>query len=221
MHAITVSSVEMARYFAAHGWTDITLAFSVNLRQLQELNELAGSIRLGILVESIESVNALAAGMSNPADLWIKVDVGNHRTGLAWDALDAILAVARAIQPVPHLRLCGLLTHSGHTYGITEPQEIHRIFRQGVERLQSVRDQLASSGMDGWPSPPVIRPAAPWARISAVWMRFGRETLFSLMPCRLPGGCVPGRMWRWLRPARWTPSTRNAGLQSFTVGLFT
>lgn len=149
VHAITVSSVEMARYFAAHGWTDITLAFSVNLRQLQELNELAGSIRLGILVESIESVNALAAGMSNPADLWIKVDVGNHRTGLAWDAPDAILAVARAIQPVPHLRLCGLLTHSGHTYGITEPQEIHRIFRQGVERLQSVRDQLASSGMDG------------------------------------------------------------------------
>jgi D-serine deaminase-like pyridoxal phosphate-dependent protein len=30
--AITVSSVEMARYFAAHGWNDITFAFPVNVR---------------------------------------------------------------------------------------------------------------------------------------------------------------------------------------------
>jgi D-serine deaminase-like pyridoxal phosphate-dependent protein len=31
VEAITVSSVEMALYFAQHGWRDITIAFPVNL----------------------------------------------------------------------------------------------------------------------------------------------------------------------------------------------
>ena len=32
--AITVSSVDMALYFADHGWDDITIAFPVNIRQM-------------------------------------------------------------------------------------------------------------------------------------------------------------------------------------------
>src|SRR5512140_3457340 len=53
---ITVSSLDMAEYFAASGWTDITLAFTLNLRQLDEVNSLARRIVLGILVEAVEAV---------------------------------------------------------------------------------------------------------------------------------------------------------------------
>lgn len=34
VQAITVSSVDMARYFADHGWQDILIAFPVNLHQM-------------------------------------------------------------------------------------------------------------------------------------------------------------------------------------------
>ena len=38
---ITVSSLEMATYFADHGWRDITVAFPCNVAQLDLLQELA------------------------------------------------------------------------------------------------------------------------------------------------------------------------------------
>jgi D-serine deaminase-like pyridoxal phosphate-dependent protein len=44
--AITVSSVDMALYFAAHGWDDILIAFPVNTRQPKSLNKLAHEIKL-------------------------------------------------------------------------------------------------------------------------------------------------------------------------------
>ncbi len=44
--AITVSSVSMARYFSGAGWSDITIAFPVNLREMEEINRLAGEIHL-------------------------------------------------------------------------------------------------------------------------------------------------------------------------------
>ena len=44
---ITVSSVDMAEYFASDGWNDITIAFPLNIRQLPQIQELAGRINLG------------------------------------------------------------------------------------------------------------------------------------------------------------------------------
>jgi hypothetical protein len=42
--------LDMARFFADHGWQDITIAFPVNVRQLPALDSLAGRVRLGLLV---------------------------------------------------------------------------------------------------------------------------------------------------------------------------
>ena len=49
---ITVSSVEMAEYFADHGWDDILIAFSLNPRQLDRIQALAHRIHLGVLLEN-------------------------------------------------------------------------------------------------------------------------------------------------------------------------
>ena len=46
---ITVSSVDMAKYFAEDGWDDITIAIPVNILQLEEINKLASMISLGVL----------------------------------------------------------------------------------------------------------------------------------------------------------------------------
>jgi D-serine deaminase-like pyridoxal phosphate-dependent protein len=52
---ITVSSVDMAKYFADDGWQDITIAIPVNILQISEINELASLISLGVLIESTAS----------------------------------------------------------------------------------------------------------------------------------------------------------------------
>lgn len=137
--AITVSSVEMAEYFAAHGWEDITIAFPANLRQWRAMDALARRIRLGLLVESAESVAFLARHLSAPVDLWIKIDVGAGRTGLPWQNPERILPILQALQPASHLRLRGLLTHAGHTYGAGSAEKVKNIFAETRQRLESVR----------------------------------------------------------------------------------
>ncbi len=78
----TVSSVEMAEYFASCGWNDITIAFPVNLREIEKIPPLNERITLNLLVESVESVNFLEENLSAQISLFIKLDTGYHRTGI-------------------------------------------------------------------------------------------------------------------------------------------
>ena len=80
--AITVSSVQMAEYFATNGWKDITLAFPVNILEIENINRLAASIKLNILVENREAAKILTKKILHPIGIYIKIDTGAHRTGI-------------------------------------------------------------------------------------------------------------------------------------------
>ena len=146
MRAITVSSLDMAEYFAAHGWDDITLAFPANLRQAAALDALASRIRLGLLVESAETVDGLAQVLSSPVDVWIKIDAGAGRTGISWQDADSAAALAALIQTYPALRLRGLLTHAGNTYTAPDPAGAAALHRETTARMDGLRLELARRG---------------------------------------------------------------------------
>ena len=61
---ITVSSVQMAEYFAEHGWSDITIAFPVNILEIENLRQLSKKINLNLLVESADTVRYLVKHLS-------------------------------------------------------------------------------------------------------------------------------------------------------------
>jgi D-serine deaminase-like pyridoxal phosphate-dependent protein len=143
--AITVSSLDMALYFADHGWADITIAFPTNLRQRRDLAALARRIHLGLLVEAEETVRQLAVGLDSPTDVWIKVDVGGHRTGIPWDQPDQVARVARCIQAAAHLR--GLLTHASQTYAGRSKEDVCRRYSESVSRIAGLRDVLRQQGI--------------------------------------------------------------------------
>jgi len=145
---ITVSSLDMAEYFGHNGWNDITLAFSTNLRQLAGLDQLAGRIRLGLLVESIETVAALGSGCQSSLDIWIKVDAGAGRTGLAWDRPELALELAQQVRRFPQLRLRGLLTHAGNTYTAPNPPAAAEVFAAANGRMNLLRNELQGRGLD-------------------------------------------------------------------------
>lgn len=141
--AITVSSIRMAAYFAAHGWNDILVAFPVNLREMDAIRALAGKVRLGLLVESVESVERLAAELPTPVDIWIKIDSGMHRAGLDTREPQSVLSLARAIQRHTQLRLRGLLTHAGQTYHAHSPQVIREMYTASVQAMNDLRTFIA------------------------------------------------------------------------------
>jgi D-serine deaminase-like pyridoxal phosphate-dependent protein len=145
---ITVSSVEMAEYFASHGWEDITIAFSLNLRQVKRIQNLSKKIHLEVLVENEDAIYAVSQGLKNPLGVWVKVDVGNHRTGLDWEYVEEIKRLCRIIVSTPNLVLRGLLTHSGNTYAAASRLQVLATFREGVDRLNSLRNKLYEAGLD-------------------------------------------------------------------------
>jgi D-serine deaminase-like pyridoxal phosphate-dependent protein len=122
--AITVSSVDMALYFAERGWEDITIAFPVNWRQLEKLWTLARAIRLGLLVESVESAGWLDQNLTAPVNVWIEVDEGSGRSGVHWEDTHTLRQLAEKIQQSSHHRFKGLLTHAGRIYGSSTVDEI-------------------------------------------------------------------------------------------------
>lgn len=146
--AITCSSLDMAAYFAEHGWNDITVAIPINPLEIDKINSLAAQITLNLLVDSEAAVAALA-GLQHPVNLWIEADVGYHRTGLPDDNPPAVLAVAHAIATNPKLRLDGLLTHAGHSYTARTRTEVAAVHEESIGRLRLLQSYLSQNGVIG------------------------------------------------------------------------
>jgi D-serine deaminase-like pyridoxal phosphate-dependent protein len=146
VNAITVSSVDMAQYFARHGWDDITIAFPANLRQMEGINDLARAIRLGVLVDSVATAAALRERLSAPVDVWIEIDEGTGRTGIPWGRVEESLQVAAALRTGAPLRLQGLLTHTGRAYRAASEGEIRQMYAETVERMNHIRQRLNQHG---------------------------------------------------------------------------
>ena len=140
--AITVSSMRMAAYFAAHGWEDILVAFPVNLREIEEIRTLSEQVHLGLLVESPESVERLAADLPQSVDIWLKIDSGMHRAGLDVRDSNAVLELTNEVLAHKNFTLRGLLTHAGQTYHAHSPEEICQMYAASVGAMNALRGEL-------------------------------------------------------------------------------
>ncbi len=144
--AIAVSTVEMAEYFAENGWEDITIAFIVNIKQIEQINLLAKKIKLGLLVDSFESVEFLKNNLENKVDIWLKIDTGYHRTGINWDNESVISNLIREIKKSDNMNFIGLLVHSGHSYKAKSICEIEEIYEDTIIKLKSLQERLLLQG---------------------------------------------------------------------------
>jgi D-serine deaminase-like pyridoxal phosphate-dependent protein len=147
--AITVSSVDMASYFAADGWTDILIAFPFNVLEAGELARLSEGRTLGVLVESPEGLAAIARSAAAPVDVWIKVNVGLNRAGADWNDGQLLTRICRETSSHPRLRLRGLLTHNGRTYAARTLAALARCHADAMRKMRRSREILAASGFGG------------------------------------------------------------------------
>ncbi|PKO14238.1 MAG: alanine racemase [Chloroflexi bacterium HGW-Chloroflexi-10] len=166
IRSITVSSVEMAQYFAMNGWEDILIAFPVNIREIEAIVQLSSQIHLSLLVESVEVVEKLAKHLRKMVDIWIKINVGNDRSGIHYQDSEAIIQLVQTINLFGVLQFQGLLTHAGQTYKATSVHEVERIHHQSVSRLQDLVSLLAQNRI----SPVKISVGdTPSARLVPLW----------------------------------------------------
>ena len=150
VRAIAVSSVEMARYFADDGWSDITIAFPVNVRELTAIAELSERVRLGVLVDSTDAVEGVARLGGAGLRVWIKIDTGYGRAGIAWDDEAMLSCVVDAARGAGGLELAGLLTYNGLTYHEKTREGVVVAHARAMERIRAVRALLSSRDDREW-----------------------------------------------------------------------
>ena len=139
---ITVSSLDMAAYFAKDGWNDITVAFPVNVLEIETINELAKKVTLNLLVESVEALEFLKIGLKEEVNLLIKIDVGTHRTGLEPTEQTAIRKIIDAIESSDKLNWLGFLAHAGHSYRCRGKEEILDVHESCMDQLADLRSDF-------------------------------------------------------------------------------
>ncbi|MFW9922517.1 MAG: alanine racemase [Candidatus Thorarchaeota archaeon] len=146
VNTITVSSVEMAEYFAKNGWNNILIAFTVNILQIDRINKLAKKVQLGLLIDSEETLDFLLKNIQEPVTVWLKIDTAYHRTGIIWDNEPIISKLIRSIKKSERLKFGGLLTHSGHTYKTKSKTEIEEIYEDTISKLLNIKERLMLQG---------------------------------------------------------------------------
>ena len=149
--AITVSTLEEARAFAKHGFTDITYAVPIERGKFPEAIELKrNGTKLNLLTDDAATVDALnsAAGEAGETfDVFLKIDCGTHRVGVEPDSPQAI-DIPRRISDAANLNLAGLLTHAGHSYDVKTSEEILQIARHERDSMVELADRLRGDGID-------------------------------------------------------------------------
>ncbi len=141
---ITVSSVRMAEYFYKHGWTDITIAFPANILEWRTIIELASKININLVVESIETIEFLEKHLTSPTGVYLKIDTGYGRTGIAADDYESIQVLLKRLQNCKQLIFIGFLCHAGHTYNSKNIIETKNIASSAKEQMLALKTFMSS-----------------------------------------------------------------------------
>jgi len=146
---ICCQKVSEAAVFVDAGIDDILVTNEVvGAAKLQRLAGLAGRARMGVLVDHAEQVTALAEAMQHAGtalDVYVEVDVGGHRCGVAPGA-DAV-RLAQQIASHPPLRFAGLQCYHGPAQHLRTPGQRADAIAMATDAARRTRTAIESSGL--------------------------------------------------------------------------
>ncbi len=146
---ITVSSLRMAEYFSEDDWKDITVAFPVNVHEIERINSLAERITLNLLIVAPETIEKLANELKFPVNVFVEVDSGDHRTGVNADDFELIDKIISEINRFKKINFKGFLTHAGHSYGVkSDTAAIAEIYQKSVDSVLPLKIKYAEKFPD-------------------------------------------------------------------------
>jgi D-serine deaminase-like pyridoxal phosphate-dependent protein len=148
--AITVSTLAEARMFVARGFRDVTYAVPIEPGKFNLAATLAHDCdRLAVITDDrsvVDGLNRAARSTGATLHVFLDVDCGYHRTGIDPRAADAI-DIPRRIHESSHLRFAGTLTHAGHSYRCSAPEERLAVAREERDVMVELAQRLRDSGV--------------------------------------------------------------------------
>lgn len=159
---ITAATLREAAHFAEHGYRDILYATAIvpaKLPRLAAIQAKTGA-NVSVVLDSLAVARDLAAFAREAAtrlDVLIEIDCGEHRSGITVDD-PALLDIAAELRTTTRVKLAGVMTHAGHSYGTNDITAVREL--AGHERDTA----LAAAGrlrQAGHPSPVVSVGSTP------------------------------------------------------------
>ncbi len=189
INAITVSSISMAEYFAADGWDDITVAFPFNVREVGKIFRLSRNTKLNLLVVNSKSIDFLNEPFPSEVGIFIKIDVGTHRTGVAPEDDESIQSCLEKIAATPSLAFRGFLSHAGHSYQSRPVKEVMAVHKSSTAILQKLKKKYEKKHPDlviSTGDTPTCSVAKKWTGVDE--LRPGNFIFYDLMQVQI-GSC--------------------------------
>lgn len=136
---LTVAKVDEAVVMVDGGFDDIFIANSVATpEKVKRLIGLHRRARISVGVDSIacaEIVNGVAVAEGERLNVRMEIDTGGHRAGV--QSLEEATSLARFLVEARGLRLTGIFTHEGHTYGATNREACRETVDLAAEAMRS------------------------------------------------------------------------------------
>ncbi len=143
IETIAVSSWEMAEYFVQAGWKDITVAFPFNPLEIKVLNSMPFDVTIQIVLTGTDLIPFLEQNLSRNIHVWLKIDAGYHRTGIAVDRISEIEAFAKKIEKGRKIVWQGFLAHNGHTYKCRTKQAVLDIHQVSLRKMMALKQYFS------------------------------------------------------------------------------
>lgn len=146
---ICCAKIGEAEVFADAGIEDIRLPYPVNPRNAGRLLALMDRCRVSIIVDHPVVARGWSDAMQaagRSLDVLVKVDVGSHRCGID-PAAPSGLDFVRLVSGLPGLRLRGLLSHAGHSYGAGSEEALAALAHEEAEMLRGLADDARNDGI--------------------------------------------------------------------------
>ena len=137
--SITVSSITMAEFFSSE-WDDITIAFPLNILEIDKLNFMIRRNKVKLLIDSISSLKILNSQLQDSIEVYLKIDVGYNRAGLKVEEKQKIKSIIEFCKTSKKISFLGFLAHFGDSYKSSNKTEIKSIFEKSIERIKVLSD---------------------------------------------------------------------------------
>lgn len=146
---ITVAKIGEAEVMAENGMDDIFIANEIyGDLKFARLRSLAEKVRLSVGVDNREQVSAISRffeGAPEPADVLIEVETGEVRSGMLPGP--ELVELAKFIAATPNVRLKGIFSHEGHTYGAKDREQCAAFYRKAQEDTLGAAEMIRSAGI--------------------------------------------------------------------------
>ncbi|MEX2411749.1 MAG: alanine racemase [Candidatus Paceibacterota bacterium] len=143
--SITVSSVDMASYFASDGWNDITIAFPFYPGQISALKKLERTVQLRLFINNKNQLSVLSKSLHKPFHVIIEIDPGYGRSGVHFSGQTQIDEIINECERSTLATFDGFYVHDGRTYQSRGKKDILDHIKPVLKVLNALKNNYPSS----------------------------------------------------------------------------